>query len=128
MLDSEISFENGKAVARKCVSGAEPFVPGHYPGYPLFPGVLSLSLLTTVCEALLAHTFDNAAFRIAAVEKIRYSTPLLPGDVVDVVAEIQESGPEAVRVAGTIRGDGKRKIWCVFQATRNGQNRTQVVA
>lgn len=64
------------------ITVAEPVLPGHYPGFPIFPGVC---LLECVHRSVLA-TAPAAAedLELATVESARFLSPVYPGEVITV--------------------------------------------
>jgi 3-hydroxyacyl-[acyl-carrier-protein] dehydratase len=77
-----------KVVALKNVSYNEPFFPGHFPGFPLMPGVLIVEALAQTASFSLypyiAHDLDRLArgFQciLVGVDGARFRKPVVPGD------------------------------------------------
>ncbi|MEU9987499.1 3-hydroxyacyl-ACP dehydratase FabZ family protein [Streptomyces sp. NPDC007971] len=68
--------------ARFTVDAAETVLPGHYPGFPIFPGVC---LVECTHQGALATVPEKAeAVSLAAVESARFTGPVFPGDRVDI--------------------------------------------
>lgn len=69
-------------VARYRVTGAEPFLTGHFPGNPVFPGVIQLEALAQAgAVAVLADdTFRGRLPLFGGVEKVRFRRIVRPGD------------------------------------------------
>ncbi|MGW2424733.1 3-hydroxyacyl-ACP dehydratase FabZ family protein [Streptomyces sp. NPDC001709] len=68
--------------ARFTVDAAETVLPGHYPGFPIFPGVC---LVECTHQGALATAPDGAkGGALAAVESTRFTGPVFPGDRVDI--------------------------------------------
>jgi 3-hydroxyacyl-[acyl-carrier-protein] dehydratase len=82
----------------------EPVFAGHFPGNPLFPGVLTLALMReTVCRA------TGHAWLLAAVSRHKLMRPLVPGDRVTVQCRLADSQPGALSVDCTVAlADGTR--------------------
>lgn len=78
-----------RAVGTKLVSANEPFFVGHFPGAPVFPGVL-------VCEALCqlgAHVGEEPGeLRLLGVDKARFRRPVVPGDALRLEVTRREAG------------------------------------
>ncbi len=75
-------FQYLKAV--KNVSINEPFFQGHFPDYPVMPGVLILESLAQAGGILVAKSIpeqmQGKIFLFTGVEKARFRKPVLPGD------------------------------------------------
>lgn len=60
LVDKVISYEAGKdIVALKNVSINEPFFSGHFPHYPVMPGVLIIEALAQAAGILTLRTLDT---------------------------------------------------------------------
>ncbi len=70
--------------ALKNVSINEPFFQGHFPGYPVMPGVLIIEALAQAGGLLIINSIhevpENAAFLFSGIEKARFRKPVYPGD------------------------------------------------
>lgn len=74
---------------------AEPYLRGHFPGYPIFPGVFVLEAVCQVVAAAFAELgWDPAGGRpvpaVSAVRSLRFLAPLLPGDVMSLELAAEE--------------------------------------
>jgi len=77
-----------KIHARKNISINEEVFNGHFPGHPVFPGVLSIEAMAQA-SALCAYAPEKNTqrFYIAAVQEAKFRTPIIPGDCVDLYSE-----------------------------------------
>jgi 3-hydroxyacyl-[acyl-carrier-protein] dehydratase len=90
MLDRVLSLDANKGVAVKDVTGKEDFFKGHFPDYPIMPGVLileAMAQLTGVIWYYKAGRSDTIAF-LAGIDKARFRAPVRPGDVLKLEVEI----------------------------------------
>jgi 3-hydroxyacyl-[acyl-carrier-protein] dehydratase len=85
-VDRVLECERGQRIkAIKNVSINEPFFQGHFPGYPVMPGVLIIEALAQV-SAILAYmtkggTHDGRSLLFfAGIDKARFKRPVFPGD------------------------------------------------
>jgi len=86
LVDRVLEWEAGQRIkAIKNVTFNEPFFQGHFPGYPVMPGVLVIEAMAQV-SALLAyatrgerHDAKSLLF-FAGIDKARFKRPVFPGD------------------------------------------------
>lgn len=78
-----------KIRATKNVTFNEPFFPGHFPHRPVMPGVLQIEAMAQAaalsCVDVGGPQMDVA---IAAVDGARFRRPVVPGDVLEITAEV----------------------------------------
>lgn len=102
LVDQVKEIEEGKKVtAIKNVTANEPFFPGHFPDYPVMPGVLILEALaqTGAIAVLNMEANKGKIGFLAGVDKCRFKRQVKPGDQLELVVEI-------IRMKGPI-GKGK---------------------
>ena len=86
LVDRVLEVEPGKRiVALKNVSSNEPFFPGHFPHYPVMPGVLIVEALAQAAAILSFKSIDrkpdaNTVVYLVGVDKARFKRPVTPGD------------------------------------------------
>ena len=83
LLDRIIELEPGvRAVGEKMVTIGEPFFQGHFPEYPIMPGVLIVEALAQAggVAALSLETMRGKYVIFAGIDKVRFKKPVLPGD------------------------------------------------
>ena len=104
VLDSE-------ATGIKMVSGNEPYFAGHFPDFPVMPGVLIVEAIAQTASVMVAAmnpdlTSGKLVF-FTTVEKARFRQPVRPGDVVKLhVLKDKNKGP-LWKFAGKASVDGK---------------------
>ena len=104
VLDSE-------ATGFKMVSGNEPYFAGHFPDFPVMPGVLIVEAIAQTASVMVAAmnpglTTGKLVF-FTTVEKARFRQPVRPGDVVKLhVLKDKNKGP-LWKFTGKASVDGK---------------------
>ncbi|RJQ13704.1 MAG: 3-hydroxyacyl-[acyl-carrier-protein] dehydratase FabZ [Nitrospiraceae bacterium] len=70
-----------KAVGLKNVTINEPFFQGHFPNYPIMPGVLVIEAMAQVAGILAFHSgAKGKAVYFMSIEKAKFRRPVVPGD------------------------------------------------
>lgn len=86
LIDRVVSLElNKEIVAIKNVSINEPFFPGHFPYYPVMPGVLIVEAMAQAAAVLSFKTMgrkpsDDSVYYFAGIDNVRFKKPVSPGD------------------------------------------------
>jgi 3-hydroxyacyl-[acyl-carrier-protein] dehydratase len=102
LVDRIVELENGKrAVGIKNVTINEPFFIGHFPGYPVMPGVLITEALAQVGAVAILNVESNKGKIgfLASLDNFRFRGQVVPGDTLRLEVEI-------VRLKGSF-GKGK---------------------
>ncbi len=94
LIDRIEELEIGqRAVGIKNVTANEPFFPGHFPDYPVMPGVLIVEALAQVGAVALLSVEENKgklAF-FAGIDKVRFKRQVKPGDTLRLEVRITRS-------------------------------------
>jgi len=85
--------EGERAVGIKNVTANEPFFPGHFPDYPVMPGVLIVEALAQVgAVALLSVDANKGKLALfAGIDKVRFKRQVRPGDALRLEVTITRS-------------------------------------
>lgn len=77
-IDSMIAGES--ATATKCISMSDPVFSGHFPGRPIYPGVLMVESVAQVCGVVLAaaETTPRLGY-LASIKRFKFSRLVEPG-------------------------------------------------
>ncbi|MBA3416533.1 MAG: 3-hydroxyacyl-ACP dehydratase FabZ [Chloroflexia bacterium] len=110
LVDRIVELEPGsRAVGLKNVSVNEPFFAGHFPGYPVMPGVLIVEALAQVGAVALLTT-DAGAGKLAlfaGIDKVRFKRQVRPGDVLRLEVQIGQIRRGIGIGTGTATVDGE---------------------
>lgn len=95
---------NGKdrIVGVKCIAMNEPCFQGHFPGKPVFPGVLQLEAMAQTAGVLL-NVLSGAEGQLAfylGVDKAKFRRQVVPGDVLRMECTVLRARMGMYRVAG----------------------------
>tara|TARA_A200000113_G_scaffold117193_1_gene105129 strand:+ start:21 stop:479 length:459 start_codon:yes stop_codon:yes gene_type:complete len=97
LVDKIVEFEESKSIlAIKNVSFNEPFFNGHFPGYPVMPGVLILEALAQASGLLVFKTPslcppNESLYLFVGIDKARFKKPVIPGDQLKLKVEMKKS-------------------------------------
>jgi 3-hydroxyacyl-[acyl-carrier-protein] dehydratase len=88
MVDRIVSMRgNESAVGIKNVTINEPQFLGHFPGNPVFPGVLLIEGMAqtagAICVLSLAKENSSTKVYLLTIDKARFRKPVLPGDTIE---------------------------------------------
>ncbi|MFI9152070.1 3-hydroxyacyl-ACP dehydratase FabZ family protein [Streptomyces sp. NPDC053367] len=99
-----VSAGPAAASTRVPVGPGERVFPGHYPGFPIFPGVCVVEHVHL--SALAAPPEPGLRLRLEAIESTRFLSPVFPGDelTVELTWEHKNGRWRCKGVAGTARG------------------------
>ncbi|MCY7370617.1 MAG: 3-hydroxyacyl-ACP dehydratase FabZ [Polaromonas sp.] len=100
LVDRVLEIEKGKRIkALKNVSINEPFFTGHFPHYPVMPGVLMLEAMAQAAALLAFDSLDyvhddRSVYYFAGIEGARFRRPVEPGDqlIMDVTLNRMKAG------------------------------------
>lgn len=93
LVDRVISTVGSESIhAVKNVSMNEEFFSGHFPHYPIMPGVLIIEALAQasvllVIGSMKKEEYENKIFFFASIESVRFIKQVVPGDVLHLYAE-----------------------------------------
>jgi 3-hydroxyacyl-[acyl-carrier-protein] dehydratase len=104
-----------RAVGIKQVTVNEPFFQGHFPGYPVMPGVLIVEAMAQVggVAVLSSEDYQDKLALFAGIDNVRFKRQVRPGDTLRLEVELQQirrgigmgSGTATVEGELACRGD-----------------------
>lgn len=115
LIDEIIEMEVGVRVkARKYIKEDEFWFKGHFPNYPVTPGVLMIEMLAqagAVCM-LSKPEFKGKIGLFGGIDKAKFRRQVVPGDVLDLEVEVtRQRGPVATCKA-LASVDGEKAVSC----------------
>lgn len=87
---------NESARGIKCVSINEPYFMGHFPDFPIMPGVLIEEACAQLCSLVIESdgTDDDSIYVLLKVDNFKFIKPVIPGDVLDIFVKLSKiTGP-----------------------------------
>jgi 3-hydroxyacyl-[acyl-carrier-protein] dehydratase len=80
-IDRVLELEYGaRSRVLKNITMTEPCFQGHFPGDPIFPGVLIIEAMAQAGGFIFAKEDSEQKGFIAAIDKVKFIKPVIPGD------------------------------------------------
>ena len=112
LLDRVTAFEaNQTLTAIKNVTMNEPFFQGHFPGFPVMPGVLITEALAQACGTLAILSEggrnDKEIYFLAGIDNARFKRQVIPGDQLVFEVELLQSKRGIGKFKAVAKVDGQ---------------------
>lgn len=111
LIDRVIEVEpRQRIVAIKNVTFNEPYFQGHFPDYPIMPGVLLVEAIAQAGGLLLLNEIpdrENKLMVFTGIDGAKFRRPVVPGDQVHIEVKVLNWRTNAVKMRGTATVDGK---------------------
>lgn len=112
--------ENSITTTKK-LTGEEDFFRGHFPGRPVFPGVLMCEAVFQTGALLMALKGQGAGNTktavVSRIQSTKFKNMAKPGDTLNITVDFVESLANAAFMKGKITADGKTIMTIEFAAT-----------
>ncbi len=92
-----IDIENKAIMGSRTIEPADPILKGHFPDYPLYPGVLHIEMIgqLTLCllhfvannTALIDTSSNNINIRLTKIDNVLFQHEVLPGETVKIISK-----------------------------------------
>ena len=111
LIDRVLDYIPGESLtALKNVTINEPIFTGHFPGMPIFPGVLILEALAQATGILgfktVTERSDNELYLFAAIDDARFKKPVVPGDTMILEVKFLKERRNMWKFYGEAKVDG----------------------
>ena len=121
MVDEVLSCDERHILARKTFTGDEFFFQGHYPDYPLVPGVI-LCEAGLQCGAILLARHAAASYRdhvpvATRLNHVKFKRMVRPGDDIEIDVTLVERLADAFFLQAKVRCQGKLAAQFDFACT-----------
>jgi len=93
-IDEVVDIKDNEIIhAKKTISEDEYFLEGHFPGNPIFPGVIIIEALGQASGILGFTTMnktpeEGSIYVLAGVDKVRFRKRVRPGDTIDLFSKV----------------------------------------
>lgn len=117
LVDDIIAFEKDvTCTARRHVDPADPVFGGHFPGNPVYPGVLILEHMAQAACFLMNHSSDGAPDGsipvLGKADKVRWSAMVKPGDTLVSTVTMERQVAAFSILAAECKVNDKRVAKC----------------
>jgi beta-hydroxyacyl-ACP dehydratase FabZ len=121
LVDRIEELDAERVVGIKNVTVNEPFFAGHFPDYPVMPGVLIIEAMAQVAGVLVLNGIADRKSKLvllAGVDGAKFRKPVRPGDQLRMEMKVLRSRASMAKVSGTATVDGavvaEAEILCVL--------------
>ena len=125
LLDAIVEQSESRIVCRKTFTGDEFWYCGHYPGYPITPGVILCEAAMQAGAVLLSKLVTDAPDSIPVATRannVQFKKMVRPGDTVEIEAELTERVSTAFFMTAKVTVQGKVACRLDFACTLAPKN------
>jgi len=109
LVDRIVELEPDRIVGIKNITNSEPFFTGHFPDFPVMPGVLIIEAMAQTAGVLVLKSIpdrDKKLVLLVAIENARFRRPVVPGDTVRMEMKVLKRKTTVAKMAGVATVDG----------------------
>lgn len=122
LVDRIVELEQDRIVGIKNVTGNEPFFAGHFPEFPVMPGVLIVEALAQAGGVLILGSIPDRASKLVflvSIDRARFRKPVVPGDQLRLELKIMKRKGTVAKMEGRATVDGvlvaEAEVMCKLQ-------------
>lgn len=119
LLDDILSRTESQIVCRKTFRSDEFFFQGHYPDFPLVPGVILCEAAMQAGAVLLSDVARGGETVPVAgrLSDVKFKKMIRPGDTIELHVTLDERLRDAFFLSGKVMHDGKAACTLTFVVT-----------
>jgi beta-hydroxyacyl-ACP dehydratase FabZ len=109
LVDRIVEIETERIVGIKNVTVNEPFFQGHFPEFPVMPGVMIVEAMAQTAGILVLRGIpdrDNKLVFLVSVDAARFRKPVVPGDQLRIEMKVIRRKGTVAKMAGTATVNG----------------------
>ncbi len=107
LVDRVTKMTENTLEAYKNVSANEEFFNGHFPDYPIMPGVLIVEGMAQALGLLVNADDEPITPLFASIESAKFKKPVVPGDRLVYEVEVIKARRSIVKGRGVAKVDGE---------------------
>lgn len=120
LVDEILEWEDNRIVCTKTFSGQEDFFAGHYPHFPLVPGVLLCEAAMQAGAILLSRHLTGTDDKVPVATRmndVRFKRMVRPGETIRMEVNLTERLADAFFLTAKVTVDGKASVRFEFACT-----------
>src|SRR6202162_3540742 len=109
LVDRILELEPERIVGIKNVTANEPFFPGHFPDFPVMPGVLIAEAMAQTAGVLVLSSIperESKLVLLVSIEFAKFRTPVVPGDQLRIEMLLRKRKATVAKMSGKATVDG----------------------
>ncbi len=110
LVDRIEELEPDRIVGIKNVTVNEPFFVGHFPDFPVMPGVMIIESMAQVAGVLVLSTIPDRHTKLvllASVDEAKFRKPVRPGDQLIIEMKLSKRKATIAKMYGTAKVNGE---------------------
>jgi 3-hydroxyacyl-[acyl-carrier-protein] dehydratase len=109
LVDRIVELDEERIVGIKNVTSNEPFFIGHFPDFPVMPGVLIVEAMAQTAGVLVLKSIPdrhNKLVLLVSIEYAKFRKPVVPGDQLRLEMTVIKRKASVAKMAGRATVDG----------------------
>src|SRR5271165_2721635 len=130
LVDRILEMDAESVVGIKNVTVNEPFFAGHFPDYPVMPGVLIVEAMAQTAGVQVLSGIpdrDKKIVFLVSVDAARFRKPVVPGDQLRIEMRVIKRKGSVAKMAGHVTVDGvvvaEAEVMCKLEDKQNPEDK-----